>query len=232
MEENQKKEKFKITDLYKNKQYYAIINLVFYSIIILILIIGVRSNSSQTSKEDSIKINRGSQTTNVEGFKSIKNKNFEFEYTLSVDNNTVIYKGKQYKNKIDFTDNINNHYMVQDDIFIKKDSDKSVLVDSPLKYFNYLNVDIIEKIVAASKKDENDQVISLNEFLPIIKDNYAPEYKYDDDVFITITKNNGIITEITFDITNFVNLDNADIKNAKLSLKYSNFGLVDNFDIK
>lgn len=232
MEDNQKKEKFKITDLYKNKQYYAIINLVFYSIIILILIIGVRTNSSQVSKDDSIKINKGVQTTNVEGFKNIKNKNFKFEYILSVDENTIIYKGKQYKSKIDFTDNKNNHYMVQDDIFIKKDSDKSILIDNPIKYFNYLDIDIVEKLIAASKMDEKDQIISLNDFLSIIKDNYEPEYKYDDDVFITIVRNNGIITEINFDITNFVNLDNADIKNAKLLLKYSDFGLVDNFDIK
>ena len=44
----EKKKKFNVLDIFRNKRYYAIANLSFWSIIIIILIIYVRVSEPQT----------------------------------------------------------------------------------------------------------------------------------------------------------------------------------------
>ena len=81
----QENKKFRLIDLIKNKRYYAILNLTFYSILIIVLIIGVRGGNN-TSNISNNKLNSNDETTVVSGFQNVKNKNFTFVYTLEKDN--------------------------------------------------------------------------------------------------------------------------------------------------
>ena len=235
MEENNEKKKFKLIDLIKNKQYYAILNLSFYSILIIVLIIGVRSGESNNANKplDNNATSVVEQKTIVEGFQNIKNRNFEFIYTLETDNVKTIYTGKQSNKKIYFKDTTNNkEYMIQENITLEKKGEQYILSDSPISYFNYVDIELIEKMLSKLTKDETDYIISLKEFVSIIEGEEQKEESLDDDIFVEIKKQNNVITELTFDITCFVNLRQTNIKEAKLNLKYQNFGLVEDFEIK
>ena len=52
------------------------------------------------------------------------------------------------------------------------------------------------------------------------------------DIYISLTKSNGIITKITFDLGEYAVLTDKNIKTSVLTLEYSNFNLIDDFDIK
>lgn len=232
MEEENKKKKFNILDIVRNKQYYAIANLVFYFILILLLVIMFRTSSSDTNKNNNSS-NNGNQNTEVsqiDGFDSIKQKNFNFKYTLKVDLKETVYEGKERENKIFFKDITNSkEYFIKDDVFLVKEKEQYVLTDSPVRYFNYLDVDIIESIISKSTKEEDEYIITIDEFANIISDN---DKTSNDEIYIELEKQNGIITKVTMDLTNYAELIDSKINDVKLTLQYYNFNLIEDFDIK
>ncbi|MGN1000806.1 MAG: hypothetical protein ACI4OG_02600 [Bacilli bacterium] len=232
MEEENKKKKFSILDIVRNKQYYAIANLVFYFILILLLVIMFRTSSSDTNTNNNSS-NNGNQNTEVsqiDGFDGIKQKNFDFKYTLKVDLKETVYEGKERENKIFFKDITNSkEYFIKDDVFLVKEKEQYVLTDSPVRYFNYLDVDIIESIISKSTKEEDEYIITIDEFANIISDN---DKTSNDEIYIELEKQNGIITKVTMDLTNYAELIDSKINDVKLTLQYYNFNLIEDFDIK
>lgn len=228
--ENENK-KFSIVELFKNKQYYAILNLSFYSLLIIALIVFVRVGSGNGTSQQDQNINGNTTTSEVIGFDYIKNKNFEFSYSLKIDSSDLLYQGKQFGNKILFTDITNNKdYYVNEDIYLVKQENQYILTESPLQYFNYLSVELIESILKATISDENELVISLGEFLTIIGN--TTDYNSDDDIIINLVKQNNNIRKIEMDITSYIQLTRPEIENAFLVLDYSNFNLVEDIKIK
>jgi len=226
-----KNKKFNIVELFKNKQYYAILNLSFYSLLIIALIIFVRVGSGNATGRQDQNIDGNTTASEVAGFDYIKNKNFEFSYNLKIDSSDLLYEGKQSGNKILFKDlTNNNNYFVNEDIYLVKQESQYILTESPLQYFNYLAVDLIENILKATKSDENELVISLKEFLTIIGDN--TDYNSDDDIIINLVQQNNNISRIEMDITSYIQLTKPEIENAFLVLNYSNFNLVEDIKIK
>lgn len=228
----QENKKFRLIDLIKNKRYYAILNLTFYSILIIVLIIGVRTGNSGSNNFDN-RFNSNDETAVVDGFQNVKNKNFMFIYTLQKDNEKIVYEGKQSNNKIYFKNlQDNKEYVIQDSVVLVRKQEQYVLTESPIQYFNYLNVDLIEQLLSKLRKDENDYIISMNDFVSIIDAEEKTNEYYDEDIFVEIKKQNNIITELVFDITAFVSLKESNVNSVKLYLQYKDFGLVEDFQIK
>ena len=219
--EPQEKKKFKISDLYNNKRYYAIANLAFYGILIICLIIFVRGIPDPVENNNNNNSN-GTVQSSVEGFSNIKNKNYNFKYTLVYDNKTVINTGKQSGNSITFTVD-DKEYFYQDGLFFEKENDKFVLCDYEIKYFDYFNVDIIEKFLSENKKQDETYVISKEKISEVLNKETNIE-----SMSITLTKSNGIITKINFEITEISPMSVRPV----VLLEYSDFGLVEEFNIK
>ncbi len=228
MEENKK---FKISDIIKNKQYYAIANLVFYFVLILVLIIALRTTGGNSNNENNKSQNNKdiNIVSSIDGFNSIKGKNFNFKYTLKVDKNETIYIGKQYGDKIYFKDNKNNEYFIQENIVLAKKDNNFVLADNPLIYFNYLDIDKLEKVLSNTTKEDDELLIPVNTFAQIFGLDVSMK---DGEIYIDITKKNGTITEIDFDLSEFDGLFNNTKKDAELKLEYLNFNLIDDFEVK
>lgn len=228
MEENKK---FKISDIIKNKQYYAIANLVFYFVLIIVLIIALRTTGGNSNNENNKSQNNKdiNIVSSIDGFNSIKGKNFNFKYTLKVDKNETIYIGKQYGDKIYFKDNKNNEYFIQENITLAKKDNNFVLADNPLIYFNYLDIDKLEKVLSNTTKEDDELLIPVNTFAQIFGLDVSMKYG---KIYIDITKKNGTITEIDFDLSEFDGLFNNTKKDAELKLEYSNFNLIDDFEVK
>ena len=162
---NNNEKKFKITDLITNKQYNAILNLALGFGTIIILIIMIRLSGSSVPNNTNNNINSNGTQSVVSGFNDIKGKNFSFKYTLLENGKSVVYQGKERENKILFTDATNKleYYVIGDVVSVKKGNDY-VIGTNPSKYFNYFDVELVEKIISSAKVDEDDYVISINDF--------------------------------------------------------------------
>lgn len=226
---NNNEKKFKITDLITNKQYNAILNLVLGFGTIIILIIMIRLSGSSVPNNTNNNINNNGTQSVVSGFNDIKGKNFSFKYTLAENGKSVVYQGKERENKILFTDATNKleYYVIGDVVSVKKGNDY-VIGTNPSKYFNYFDVELVEKIISSAKVDEDGYVISINDFSKAVSSDKSAE----GDIYISLTKSNGIITKITFDLGEYAVLTDKNIKTSVLTLEYSNFNLIDDFDIK
>lgn len=226
---NNNEKKFKITDLITNKQYNAILNLVLGFGTIIILIIMIRLSGSSVPNNTNNNINNNGTQSVVSGFNDIKGKNFSFKYTLTENGKSVVYQGKERENKLLFTDTINKleYYAIGDVVSVKKGNDY-VIETNPSKYFNYFDVELVEKIISSAKVDEDDYVISINDFSKLVSSDKSSE----GDIYINLTKSNGIITKITFDLGEYAVLTDKNIKTSVLTLEYSNFNLIDDFEIK
>lgn len=226
---NNNEKKFKITDLITNKQYNAILNLALGFGTIIILIIMIRLSGSSVPNNTNNNINNNGTQSVVSGFNDIKGKNFSFKYTLAENGKSVVYQGKERENKILFTDATNKleYYVIGDVVSVKKGNDY-VIGTNPSKYFNYFDVELVEKIISSAKVDEDGYVISINDFSKEVSSDKSAE----GDIYISLTKSNGIITKITFDLGEYAVLTDKNIKTSVLTLEYSNFNLIDDFDIK
>ena len=223
---NDEKKKLSFKEIVTNKQYRAIANLIFYGCIILALIILVRTTPSSNSNGYS-KDRNGNNIieTSVDGFQDIKNKNFNFKYTLADGDTEKIYEGKQYNDVISFNSS-GKEYFLEDGIFLEKENDNYVLSKFDIEYFNYFDVDLLEKILSKCKISDNEYTISLNEFGKVIGSSDLT----DEDVYISIIveKKNKIITKLEFDLSEMIKTK----EDLYLTLEYSNFNLIDEFSIK
>lgn len=221
---NDEKKKFKISDLYNNKRYYAIANLIFYGILIICLIVIVRGTPDPITTKNNRNQNTNVVESSVEGFNNIKAKNFNFKYTVTKENVSITYTGKQYNNSVSFIES-EKEYFYQDGLFFEKENDKYVLnTDYNIEYFDFFNVDTIEKIISTSKLQDEVLVISKDEINSILNE----EDKSIESIQIKLAKSNGIITKVEFELTESNNDQNKPI----ILLEYSDYGLIEEFNIK
>ncbi len=223
----EKKKKFNVLDIFRNKRYYAIANLSFWSVIIIILSICVRVSEPQSEINSP---NTGqTQIQTIEGFEKIKKKNFRFKYSLLLSNNSYVFEGKQSNDKILFNDVKNNkEYFIKNDVVLVKNNNNYILDKTPVKYFNYIDVELIEKILLSSQLEDTKYIISCNDFSKIIMNDNIFEDKH---IYITLIRTTGIITKIQMDLGEYVNSIDSNVKSAKLDLEYYDFDLVEDFDI-
>jgi len=221
--EKKEEKKFKITELYTNKRYYAITNLVFYSCLILILIAMVRTNSSNNNTSGNSKNNN--EIVEVKGFESIANKNFNFKYTVKLIDKEIVYSGKQAQNKMLFIEEDSKiEYFRQDDIILKNDLGNYVLTSNPNTYFDFFDVGLIQNILSVSEKDSKEYFISNKDFSSIVQSETLEETLY--GVYIRVIKQNNIITRIIFDMSEY------DKNIQSITLEYKNYGLIEDFEVK
>lgn len=225
-EEKEKSKKFHILDIFRNKRYYAIANLSVWFIIIIVLIVSVRISQPSVNKNN---VSENQIYSGITGFDLIKNKNFRFKYSLLLNNNKSIFDGKQRDDKVLINDVTNNkEYFIQKNIVLLKTDQSYVLVKNPSKYFNYIDVDLIEKILLSSKIEDGEYIISCENFSEIIMEGKKFDDKY---VYINVIKKNNIITKIEMDLGEYINSIDSDIKSAKLELEYFDFNLIEDFDV-
>lgn len=223
-EEEKDGKKISIVEIVKNRQYRAIASLSFYVILIIVLIGVVRTSPSREVNNE--KITKIEDVSEVDGFDSIKGKNFNFTYTLDINDSSVVYEGKQFGDKVLFTNKSNNkEYFYQNGILLVKDKSNYVLSNNITKYFNYLDIDLIESIISKADKEGN---ISIKDFRGLIDTKTADKgNNLEGEIYLTLKTKNGIVTSIEFDLSELGEND-SDIE---LTLKYSNFGLIEDFNI-
>lgn len=218
----EKEKKFKISEIFTNKRYYAIANLVFYSVVILVLIAFVRSKPTPKVNGSD---NNNAQASYVEGFDSIKSKNFNFKYVVKSKEQEIIYDGKQRDDKILFVNQLDKkEYFKQKGIVLEKKENDYVLNTTFKSYFDFFDVDLINDILQSARFEDGEYFISNKDFSEKVGFPQTEDTIY--GAYIQTIKQNEIITSIEFD------LSEIDTNIETITLQYKNYGLVEDFDIK
>lgn len=226
---------FKAIDLVTNKQYRAIIILIFYFFLFLTLIISVRNlDSKEKSNLEENKTQENTTSSNIKGFSLIKQSNFNYKYTLNVDNVIYVYEGKKYNKNDSYTLTVaktKKIYNTIDNFTFEKQGDKDVLTDKPYYYIDFFDPNILETILIKAIKKENDVYSITNTNLDKLLGN---KMNIDDqnENSILLQYSNDTVTRIDIDYTNYAKYRGSNVNKVYLTLEYSDFGIIEEFNIK
>ena len=247
---NGNKKKINIAEIISNKQKRAWLILGLYFIFIFFLIVLLRSsysyenteinneaeneNKDEIIKKDEPKIIEKENIDELdEMFSFIDQNNYNFVFTLNYNDEEYITNGKRYNNKFDFTysnkDQSINFLGTSSNLKMKKD-DAFLSIVFPYTYFNYFDNDVIKKIIRNSTYNEISKMyeITSKRFNEILGHNATDDLSI--NTLELVTKNNKIVN-INVDFTNALKTLDSSETIAKISLNYSDFGLIDDFSI-
>ncbi len=237
-EQENNKTKKSVVGILKSERLKSALGLCFYLVMIVLLVLAIRANKSnknEANKKDVVtEVNEQTVTSQVSGFTPIKRANYKYNYTVTIDDNNYIYSGIRYNDKqqLSLTDGklTNQFYIISDIALTKKNSDY-VLSDIPYYYINYFDTGVLEKILLSSTYDEKKDTFTIsNKFLDIITGN--KENSTDETLnYISISYKNKNIDAIEMDVTNYVKSRFVNVKKVVINLSYSDFGLVEDFEI-
>lgn len=221
--ENDEEKKFHIKEIFTNEKYSARAKLLFFSCIIIALIISVQTSPTPTDTDNP---NNNYDNATVVGLESIENRNFNFKYTVKVLGKDIVYEGKQRDEKILFKTN-GKEYFKQGNIVLENTQDKYILSSNPNDYFDFFDVELIKKIISSSEKDTDNEYFASNKnFSEIVGEELLEDELYGVD--IQTIKQNNIITAIIMDMSEYKNYNGLE----KITLEYKNYGLIEDFEIK
>lgn len=209
-----------------------IFNIAFYAAFFIVLIMVFKSRPSVSEAPGQNDLDQ--EIVNAKGIDKLSNNNFEYSYSLVVDDTNYLYSGKKKDNKESFTlaiDNVIKNYYLVDDIALVKSGNQWVLSDHPSLYFNYFDTSLIKEIVKRSKfSKENDMFEITTSSILELFDPLAGEAK-DSLNTISLVYRNQTLASIEMDISNLAKHYTPDIQSAKLSLNYLKFDVVEEISI-
>lgn len=252
---------FSFSSLFLDKTNRSRLILLIYLIFFIILIVFIRSglknsNSSDINNNLNNEIDNSivdnaviDDNTNIDFVDSkIKNmfshidmNNYEFSYILYYNDDIYSAIGKRFNRKYAFELTDGNSvlsYLASGMVVKAKDKlavDSSYMtVSFPYYYINYFDNSVLKEILNSSNQiSEGEYGITNGQLLNFIDGNYSINSEEIDMNAVNIIKldlKNSIIVGIDIDLTNLFSFSD-DINSVKISLKYSNFGLIDEFDV-
>lgn len=229
-----KKEKNKIWKVLKSKKTRSIILIIFYCLLFLSLIFYIRiKNNLKDSNNSEENIEKIESIFELQDY--LENKNYSYEYTLKVDNDTYKYTGKRYLDKEEFVFQnglISETYQRNKNDIYKKENDKFIKTELPYYYFNYFDSDLIGTILEKSIFDSKNNLyeISNNDLQNIIGNQNNNKEQEGINTIEIIYGDNNIIS-IIMDLTNYVKTLNETDDLVILELKYMDFQKIKDFSI-
>ena len=229
-----KKENNKIWKILKDKKTRSIILIVFYCLLFLSLIFYIRiKNNLKDSNNSEENIEKIESVFELQDY--LENKNYSYEYTLKVDNNTYKYTGKRYIDKEEFVFQnglISETYQRNKSDIYKKEKDKYVKVELPYHYFNYFDSDLVGTILEKSIFDSKNNLYEIsNGELQNIIGNQEKNNEQEGINTIEIIYGDNNIVSIIMDLTNYVKNLNETDDLVILELKYRDFQKIKDFSI-
>jgi len=230
MKKNKKSNKFNIKEIITNKQYRSIAILLFYAILFIVIIIGLRMPSNYTEN------NNGGNITNLKGYQLIDSKNFNYKYTLLVDDNLYVYEGKKYNNKELFSLTSNNqkeeYYIDGKKSYMKKNNQYKLQEEKPYILFDFFDVELMEEIISRSvykQEGSYSNQVTNQELHNVIGEGFK---KYEEEFnYINLIYRNDNIVGVVLDLSNYAKAIYEDYNTIIITLEYSNFNIIDDFNV-
>ena len=247
---NGNKKKFNLLEMLSDKQQRSRVFLFIYLVLFILLIIIVRVNLSSslnnnnvdnnkeivdnTNKEEKTKDETETIINESDMFSFLDLNNYTFKYSIKMGDSLSIIEGKRYNDKFSFTlENAGSVLYFSGTMnYIK--AKESLDGESKLTGFPYVLVNIFDvrvlKNIINSATINNDKYEITNETIGNVVKYNKLDNKGEINTIELVKKNNkitGIEMDLSKAISDYVNENTS----AIISLSFSDFGLVDDFNI-
>ena len=105
------------------------------------------------------------------------------------------------------------------------------MTDKPYYYIDFFDTSVIENILNTSKKSGRTIYTINNKSLDKLNTKKIGVTNRDKNKII-IHYDNDVITRIDIDYTKYVSFADSSIQRVFLTLEYSDFGIIEDFDVK
>lgn len=214
----EEKKKLTLKEKLKDKRERAKLELLFYGIFFLAIIVFTRILSGYN---DVPKVN------NTKSFINEITDNYEYNIDINIDNNKYKYYGKRLGNNMSINKVIDNKY----DYFYKM-GNKYYILDTNGNYiltsvediynyidYRYLDISNIKKYIKLSTKDNNNYNIKVSDL--ILNSNNT------NTITISIDELNNTIT---LDYTELFKIDNNNLNKEIVTIKYTNINKINSLE--
>lgn len=214
----EEKKKLTLKEKLKDKRERAKLELLFYGIFFLAIIVFTRILSGYN---DVPKVN------NTKSFINEITDNYEYNIDINIDNNKYKYYGKRLGNNMSINKVIDNKY----DYFYKM-GNKYYILDTNGNYiltsvediynyidYRYLDISNIKEYIKLSTKDNNNYNIKVSDL--ILNSNNT------NNITISIDELNNTIT---LDYTELFKIDNNNLNKEIVTIKYTNINKINSLE--
>ena len=239
---NGNKKKFDFLDIINDKTQRSRFILFVYLVIFIVLIIVVRLNLKDVPENKEIEDNKEEVINNIEeepviktneDFSYIKLNNYSFIFDIKIVDTLSLIEGKRYNDKYSFTVSNNGDVLyfngTKNYIRAKEEDGEYKLTGFPYILVDYFNNDLLISMIDNSTYVDDRYEITNEKIGKLVNDS---KIIGNDINTITLIKKNNIVTQIVLDLSNAVSLYLNDNKEAIITLKYADFGLIDDFLIE
>lgn len=244
---------------YRSRLILAIYGILFIILIVVVRTTGNDNvsnnvnnnieNETIENNEENVVDNEVEEDTDIEKeeseiekqFSYILMNNYDFEFTLYYNDTVYVSNGKRYERKYDFVfgnEESTLKYLVSGNIvkakIVSDEETEYSNIILPYFYINYFDGNKVKTIIEnATMIEDNVYEISNEDLYKFVEKEYQKEMEFSEGTNkIYLTLKNNIVTEVEFDITNLVkNVEKENVKSTKITLKYNNFGLIDDFEV-
>lgn len=214
----EEKKKLTLKEKLKDKRERAKLELLFYGIFFLAIIVFTRILSGYN---DVPKVN------NTKSFINEITDNYEYNIDINIDNNKYKYYGKRLGNNMSINKVIDNKY----DYFYKM-GNKYYILDTNGNYiltsvediynyidYRYLDISNIKEYIKLGTKDNNNYNIKVSDI--ILNSNNT------NNITISIDESNNTIT---LDYTELFKIDNNNLNKEIVTIKYTNINKINSLE--
>lgn len=214
----EEKKKLTLKEKLKDKRERAKLELLFYGIFFLAIIVFTRILSGYN---DVPKVN------NTKSFINEITDNYEYNIDINIDNNKYKYYGKRLGNNMSINKVIDNKY----DYFYKM-GNKYYILDTNGNYiltsvediynyidYRYLDISNIKEYIKLGTKDNNNYNIKVSDL--ILNSNNT------NNITISIDELNNTIT---LDYTELFKIDNNNLNKEIVTIKYTNINKINSLE--
>lgn len=242
---NGNRRNFDVSDMLRDKKQRARLILLIYLVVIVALVVFVRmSSSSVTNQEkennqDVIVDNNDKKEENQtpdkidEMFYLIDQNNYNFTFSIMYQDQQFIIEGKRFGNKYSFSnsDGTNTNYFLGTDTNIKMRTEEGYkTAELPYIYINYFDNLELKNILREATLEDDVYKITNEKLSSLVTLSGNIDNNDDINTFELIIKNNYVVG-IVIDCSKALSDYSGEEINATINLSYSNFNLIEDFEL-
>ena len=226
----QKESKFEVKELLKTARGRAI--LFFGAYLLFFLFIGIFARTGEVSKVNQ-KYDSGSPLRF--SIREIEKNNYKFNFEISVEDNISLYQGEIADGNSLFTNDELSYYYNGQKYFTNK-NDIWVAVDNPYIYYEFIDVNNINKLIENSTyisktEYESGKVIynfdiSTSTIIRLLENKEIDVDDVTNSVILSVNEDN-VVDEVKYNLNSYCQFKNICDGKMDMVLKYGNFGLIE-----
>ena len=216
-----------VKEISKNPRGRALLFFGFYFIVFAVLIFFIREASHNNKPTDEFESGRPySFNTN-----KLLNHNFQFHYTVTLDDKVYEYSGDRYNDMEQFQYNKLDYFRNKDAFFVNEKT--WIKSDNPYVYYDFINVDNIIDLIGISTyesktsynngKTNYNFLISSNTLNKVINETDTDFFEDPNKIFISTDENKDINNIILY-LDSYCLNNKLCNKSLKIELEYDKYG--------